>query len=262
MEDLCASMKRCSTASPKDFNFDTLWDCLPQSQKRESCRKQLPRACKSDYLKPNAALLKMAHDKLNSKTNAKIPKKETKWNKLLKSANLDTDTQNQIRDLQKMLSNEIQYGTVLQTIFGILDNNKDKAFIIENELYTDLYNDILDKREILNILYNISNNILDKNILENLRKYSETATATTTTEYKQSIFRKNLYIKINDKTYERKDVGPIIGKLKKFLADQNKLLDEVMEYDEIIGENDMEGGSSNIMRLYKKYATPKAKKQV
>ena len=260
MEDLCASMKRCSTASPKDFNFDTLWDCLPQSQKRESCRKQLPRACKSDYLKPNAALLKMAHDKLNSKTNAKIPKKETKWNKLLKSANLDTDTQNQIRDLQKMLSNEIQYGTVLQTIFGILDNNKDKAFIIENELYTDLYNDIFDKHEILNILYNISNKVLDQKNLENLRKYSATEKET---EYKQSIFRKNLYIKIDDKTYERKDFWPIIAKMNKIIASKNAmLLDEVMEYDEIIGENDMEGGSSNIMRLYKKYATPKAKKQV
>lgn len=242
MDDLCDMFGDLGKSDPTISCYDMLAD-LPSLKKQCSARRQPGRECKS-RLKPNTELLKRAMSKLSSKdvkTSRVETSKGTKWHKLLESP-----TSPSVSDLQKMLSNEIQYVKVLLTIFDILESNPELK--TEKELYTELYNAILGKQVIIKLLDNISNGSVDTNSTNELKdqsKFTIQRGEKEDIEYKQSVFRKNLYITIDGKTYERNDFWPIIAKLKKILASQSRQLDATME---------MDGGSSNtIMRLYKKY---------
>lgn len=228
---LCDDMLGCSTKEKKiDFDLDDLRGCMPSFTDRRSLRRQPSRDCKST-LRVDPVLLKKAKSILvRSDSERKKVSTGTKWETLMNQSG----TAEIIKDLQTQLSSEIRYAKILLSIFTILEENPE---VLEKDLYGHLYNHIIDQRELIGYL--------DELTEANIEKAFTLLKITTTSgdKYVQANVQNKLTFKDpNGKKYDRNDFGPIIGKLKKIVAIKNMDVDDGMI-----------GGSSEILRLYKKY---------
>lgn len=231
MDDLCDLFGNCTTASSV-LDCESFSKDLPNI--RAIQRRQPRRECKST-ISINKELLKRAISKISNTDENRIKiekiKKQTKWSELLLSLT-DNIKQEDVDQLKKHMLPFIDYAKPIYLIFIYLDaaNNE---YILDNETYLQLYEEITKKRDILSVIEKVTSGEATQADYAKIKELSTTGDKTTSATFKSSLMIQH---------YDKEALWKNVRDIKTIISRRNEM-DVYMT------------GGSEIMRMYNKYCS-------